>query len=227
MTEFVIANGLEIGYDVRGAGPPMVMLHGASSSGREDYAAQVPLFSRAFRVHLPDARGHATTRWDPLDGLSQDDLVADLLGFADSLRLSTFHLVGFSLGAMTALRFAIEYPGRLRTLVMIGVSTELEPRTSVARRILDPRRIERDDPVWAAELALRHDTTQGARAWPRLLDAVVADVAEQTEITPGDLRRVEVPSLVVCGDQDPFTPVGQAWGLARQLPEARLFVAPG
>jgi hypothetical protein len=41
------------------------MLHGASSAGREDYAAQVPLFSQAFRVHLPDARGHATTRWDP------------------------------------------------------------------------------------------------------------------------------------------------------------------
>jgi pimeloyl-ACP methyl ester carboxylesterase len=227
MTVFVTANGLEIGYDVHGAGPPMVMLHGASSAGREDYAAQTPLFSRAFRVHLPDARGHATTRWDASSGLSQEDLLADLLGFADALRLSTFHLVGFSLGAMTALRFAIRHPGRLRTLVVIGVSTDREPRISVARRILDPRRIEHDDPAWAAELGRRHDASQGAGAWQRLLDAVVADVAGQAEITPGDLRRVDLPSLVVCGDRDPFTPVGQAWGLARQLPDARLFVAPG
>ena len=34
------ANGLEIGYDVHGAGPPLVLLHGATSLGREDYAAQ-------------------------------------------------------------------------------------------------------------------------------------------------------------------------------------------
>ena len=33
--------------------------------------------------------------------------------------------------------------------------------------------------------------------------------------------------MVVVGDRDPFTPVGQAWELARQLPDARLFVAPG
>jgi pimeloyl-ACP methyl ester carboxylesterase len=153
--------------------------------------------------------------------------VADLAGFADALRLSTFHLVGFSLGAMTALRFAIRHPERLRTLVVIGLSTEREPRTSVARRILDPRRIERDDPTWAAELGRRHEASQGAGAWQRLLDAVVADVAGQSEITPADLRRVELPAMVACGDRDPFTPVGQAWGLARQLPDARLFVAPG
>lgn len=227
MTAFVTANGLEIGYDVQGAGPPMVMLHGASSAGREDFAAQVPLFSRAFRVHLPDARGHATTRWDASDGFVVDDLVADLLAFADALRLASFHLVGFSLGAMTALRFATRYPDRLRTLVVIGISTEREPRTSVARRILDPRRIDRDDPTWAAELGRRHDAVQGSGAWGRLLDAVVADVATQPEVTPGELRRVELPAMVVCGDRDPFTPVGQAWSLARQLPDARLFVAPG
>ena len=52
---FVHANGLDIGYDVVGAGPPAVVLHGATSVGREDFAAQLPLFSKAFLVHLPDA----------------------------------------------------------------------------------------------------------------------------------------------------------------------------
>jgi len=227
MTAFVAANGLQIGYDVHGAGPPMVLLHGASSAGREDYAAQIPLFARAFRIHLPDARGHATTRWDAAAGFTADDLVADLLGFVGALGLATFHLVGFSLGAMTALRFATRHPERLRTLAVIGVSNEPEPRTSVARRILDPRRIAGDDPAWAAELRRRHDASQGPGAWQRLLDAVVANVAAQPVIAPGDLRRVELPAMVVCGDRDPFTPVGQAWGLQRQLPDARLLVVPG
>jgi pimeloyl-ACP methyl ester carboxylesterase len=63
-TETIPANGLVIGYDEHGSGPPLVMLHGATSVGREDFAAQVPLFAKAFRLLLPDARGHGTTRSD-------------------------------------------------------------------------------------------------------------------------------------------------------------------
>ena len=103
----VLANSLDVGYEVQGAGPPLIMLHGATSSGREDFAAQVPLFSRAFQVFLPDARGHATTRWDPAAGWSYAALVDDVAAFADAVGLATFHLLGFSMGAMTGLQFAI------------------------------------------------------------------------------------------------------------------------
>src|SRR5690348_2800669 len=134
MTQYVEANGLRIGYDVHGAGPPLVMLHGAGSSGREDWAAQVPLFSRAFRLYLPDARGHATTRYDVSGGFSYDLLVDDLAAFIDALHLETFHLMGFSMGGMTALDFATRWPERLRTLVVAGIAVEREPRASVVRR---------------------------------------------------------------------------------------------
>ena len=64
----ILANALEIGYDVLGAGPPLVMLHGAATSGSETFDRQVPALSAGFRVHLPDARGHGRTRWDVADG---------------------------------------------------------------------------------------------------------------------------------------------------------------
>ena len=171
------ANGLDIGYDVRGAGPPAVLLHGATSSGREDFAAQVPLFSKAFLVHLPDAWGHATTRWDAASGFQAEWLVDDLVAFVDALGLASFHLVGFSMGAMTALQFAVRHSERLRTLVVIGITTQREPRASVARRLMDPDRVDRLDPAWAAELSRRHDAVQGEGAWRRLLPAIAADVA--------------------------------------------------
>lgn len=220
------ANGLDIGYDVVGAGPPIVMLHGATSSGREDFAAQLPLFARAFLVYMPDARGHGRTRWDAADGFEYGWLVDDLEAFVDGLGLSSVHLLGFSLGAMTALRFAASRPDRVRTLVAVGITTQREPRLSVARRLMDPGRILASDPAWATELSRRHDPGQGVGAWQRLLPAIVADVAVQPLLGPRELHAISAPTMVVCGDRDPFVPVDHASGIARQIPGGRLFVAP-
>jgi len=226
-TDSISAGGLEIGYDVHGSGPPLVMLHGATSTGREDFAAQIPAFSKGFRLYLPDARGHGSTRWDAAAGFTYEQLVDDLLAFVDALGLESFHLFGFSMGAMTALQFASRHPGRLRTLVVAGITTQREPRASVARRLMDPDRIDRLDPAWGTLLGRRHDPVQGSGAWRRLLPAIAGDVAIQPLLGPRDLRQIELPAMVAVGDRDPFVPVDHAWGLTRQLPDARLFVAPG
>jgi pimeloyl-ACP methyl ester carboxylesterase len=223
----VAANGLSVAFHAVGSGAPLVLLHGASSAGREDFAAQVPFFSRAFRCYLPDARGHAGTRWDPAGGLRYGDLVVDLDAFADACNLGTFHLLGFSMGAATALLYAMRRPERLRTLVLVGTSPETEPRTRVIRHLADVSRIEAQDPAWAERLARRHDPVQGPGAWRRLMPAIVEMVERQPAVSPAELRRAEVPALVMVGDRDPFVPVPQAWQLARQLPDARLAVLPG
>ena len=220
------ANGIDVQYTVEGAGPPLVMLHGATSSAAEDWSAQRPLFRKAFRLHLVDARGHAGTKWDVRDGFDRDMLVDDLLAFVDALGLETFHLVGFSMGAMTALTFATRYPQRLRTAIISGIDIQREPRTSVARRLMDPQRIEREEPDWAAQLERRHAPIQGAGAWQRLLPAIVEDVATASLLTFEDLRRARLPILLVYGDRDVFVPVDHAVQIYRQLPDARLLIAP-
>lgn len=220
------ANGLDIAYEVEGAGPPLILLHGASSSGAADFGAQLPKLRGGFLCYVPDARGHAGTRWDAADGFRYEWLIEDVIAFADALGLSTFHLLGFSMGAATALGVAVRVPERLRTLVLVGISPEREPRASVARRLFDPERIERSDPAWAAELSRRHDPVQGVGAWQRLLPAIATDVGGQHLFEPAELVRIDCPVLVACGDADPFVRVDQAWRLKRQLPDARLFVAP-
>ena len=104
---------------------------------------------------------------------------------------------------------------------------EREPRASVARRLLDPDRIEREDPAWARRLARRHDRVQGEGAWRKLLLAIRDDIAAQRPPTPEELRRARLPILLAYGDRDPWVPLEQAVKLRRQLPDARLFVAPG
>ena len=145
------ANGLSIAYADEGTGPPLILLHGATGSGSSHFDSLLPVVTRSFRVLEPDARGHGGTRWDPADGFAAADLVADLAAFADGLGLTTFHVLGYSMGAMTALAFAARRPARLRTLVIVGLGPEREPRLSVGRRLMDPERIRRDDPAWARE----------------------------------------------------------------------------
>ena len=222
----VRANGLDVAYEVRGAGPPLIVLHGATSLGREDFAAQLPSLSKAFLVHLPDARGHGATRWDAADGFRYDWLVDDLAAYVDALGLDSFHLLGFSMGAMTALMFGARLPERLRTMVVVGITTQREPRASVGRRLMDPARIVGSEPAFAATLARRHDAGQGEGAWQRLLPAIAADISAQPLLTPAELHRIDCPAMVVCGDRDPFVPPEHAAALARQLPAGRLFVVP-
>lgn len=222
----IAANDIEIWYEQLGAGPPLIALHGASSSGRVDFGAQLAGLTSAFRVYLLDARGHGRTRWDPDAGFQAGQLVDDLEAFVDQLGLSSVHLVGFSMGGLTALAFAARLPARVRTLVVAGISPDREPRASLARRVLDPARIERDDPPWAERLARQHDPGQGPGAWRRLLPAIASDVAIQPLLAARELRAVTAPALVACGDRDPFVPVDQAWRLSRQLRDGRLIVAP-
>jgi pimeloyl-ACP methyl ester carboxylesterase len=221
------ANDIEIGYDVLGAGPPLVMLHGASTSGLASFAAQIPSLAGAFRLYLPDARGHGRTRWDAADGFEAEWLLDDLVAFVDGLGLRTFHLAGYSMGALTAIGFAVRAPERVRTLVLAGASVAREPRSSVARRLMDPARIARDDPGWAADLARSHDPVQGPGAWQRLLPAIARDLATQRLYSASEIHRIDAPTLVMCGDRDPLVPVDQARDLARQVRRGRLFVAPG
>jgi pimeloyl-ACP methyl ester carboxylesterase len=222
----VHANGIDISYTVEGAGPPLVMLHGATSSALEDWAAQRPLFRQAFRIYLVDARGHAGTRWDVRDGFDRELLVDDLLAFADALQLATFHVVAFSMGAMTALTFATRHPERLRTAIISGIDPAREPRASVARRLMDPARIDREEPEWATQLERRHGPVQGEGAWRRLLPAIVQDVGEAPLLTAAELRRVRLPVLLAYGDRDVFVPPDHAVALHRQLPDSRLLIAP-
>jgi pimeloyl-ACP methyl ester carboxylesterase len=220
-------DGTDIAYLVDGQGPPVVLLHGATSDGRHTWAAETPALARLHRVLAPDARGHGRSGWDPATGITWDLLVDDVAAFVDALGLETFHLAGFSMGAATALLYATRAPERLRSLLVAGTSLVDEPRRSVAKRLLDPDRIERDEPTFAAELAARHGPAHGEGHWQALLRALIAGTADPPRIAAADLRGITVPAIVAVGDADPFCPVEQAARLKRQLPSAGLFVSPG
>ncbi len=112
------ANGLDIGYDVAGR-----VRRCSCSTGRHRWrgstsAPQLALFTRHSASTCPTPAVTAEPAGMPPMGSRHDWLVADVAAFADALDLETFHLLGFSMGAMTALQLASHQADRVRTLVV-------------------------------------------------------------------------------------------------------------
>jgi pimeloyl-ACP methyl ester carboxylesterase len=100
-----------------GEGPPVVLLHGLSATRRNVVQGSRALVRRGYRLVAYDARGHGSS--SPAPRYLYEDLLADLEAVLDHLELERTALVGSSMGAATAMAFALEHPERVPALVQI------------------------------------------------------------------------------------------------------------
>lgn len=172
---------LTVGYRTWGEGsaPPLVLLHGLTSSSAAWDAVARPL-GRRWRVYAPDARGHGDT--DRTESYRFAAMAADLGGFLDALDLRRPVVVGHSMGGIAAYRYACSAPDRLAGLVL----SETPPPHPI-RRPLPPR----PDRPLSYDYAAR--------------EAVVRQLAEPDPDWWESFDAIPVPSLVIGGGPDsPF-----------------------
>ena len=107
-------------YEERGAGFPLVLLHGNGES-HEYFARQMEPFSRAFRVLAPDTRGHGRSpRGEGAFTLRR--FADDLYNFLRARGIERAHILGFSDGANIALYFALAHPEMVDHLILNGAN---------------------------------------------------------------------------------------------------------
>ncbi len=112
-TGFLETNGARIAYDVEGVGPAVVLIH-AGVANRSMWDAQVAALKGAYRVIRHDTRGFGATATDAVTFSNRADIAALL----DHLGERSAHVLGLSQGAAIALDFALEYPDRVRSLIV-------------------------------------------------------------------------------------------------------------
>lgn len=104
--------------DVDGTGPAVVLAHGFGGSAR-NFGPQARALKDRFRVIRYDARGHARSEApDDPTAYTSDLVVDDLRRVLDETTTERAVVGGLSLGAATALRFALAHPDRTRALVL-------------------------------------------------------------------------------------------------------------
>jgi 4,5:9,10-diseco-3-hydroxy-5,9,17-trioxoandrosta-1(10),2-diene-4-oate hydrolase len=103
-------------------GTPVVLLHGGGpgASGLSNFGANLPVFAKRFRTIVVDQPGFGRSDKPPVTG-SYFTFAADALAeLLTDLGVERVHLIGNSLGGGTAVRFALNYPGRAGRLVLMG-----------------------------------------------------------------------------------------------------------
>jgi len=105
-----------------GSGAPVVMLHGGGpgASGVSNYSRNIDALAEHFRVIVPDMPGYGRSA----KGVDQSDpfgyLADTIRGLIDELGLATAHVIGNSYGGAAALRMALDTPGRVGKLILMG-----------------------------------------------------------------------------------------------------------
>jgi pimeloyl-ACP methyl ester carboxylesterase len=108
-------NGIELAYDVRGEGEPVLFIHGALWADFLRPLAEQPAFGGFQRIRY-HRRGYGESG-GPAGGF--DTQVADIVALLDHLEVDRAHLVGHSEGAMIALVLAAAHPDRVRSLALL------------------------------------------------------------------------------------------------------------
>jgi len=122
----VEANGVDLYYERRGDGPPVIFLHGMGLDHRYWPEFAAPL-TDDYEVIVLDMRLHGRSGGDPEAELSIDTYADDLHALVDELGFETPAIVGHSMGGMVALRYADQYPDALSALVTLGSETPETP----------------------------------------------------------------------------------------------------
>ena len=112
----VEVNGLSLGYERRGSGPPLLLIPGLGYS-RWMWHRMMPGLARSFDVIAMDNRGVGESA-KPAGPYTAQLLAADAVGLLEALDVDSAHVLGHSMGGFVAQALALDHPARLRRLVL-------------------------------------------------------------------------------------------------------------
>ncbi|KPC60485.1 alpha/beta fold hydrolase [Streptomyces chattanoogensis] len=219
-------------------GEALVLIHGHPFN-RSMWRPQIDHFRRAgWRVVAPDLRGYGESPATP--GKTRlETFAADIAGLLDGLGIERFVLGGLSMGGQIVMECHRQFPHRIRAMLLADTFAAADTdegkaaRRTMAERLLREGMADYAREVLPKMIAPRTIETRPALARqvrdmmagtsPEGAAAALRGRAERrdyTDLLPG----IAVPTLVVVGEEDEFTPVSDARIIAEHVPDATLEV---
>jgi pimeloyl-ACP methyl ester carboxylesterase len=238
-------------YDVSGKGPSLVLIHGAWAS-HEWWRWQVPELSKDYQVLSVDVRGHG--RSSPLKAAySVDGFTRDLESFLQKVEIDQAVLVGWSMGGIISMEYCLNHPSKVRALILIATRGHRNPqmkrrimfqylqaRLSLIMDFTSPRKYDRAAEGFSGEQerVKREVENMLSPITPReAFDWVMADLTNNPrenyfEVAKSiwtweageELKRINVPTLIMVGEKDSRTPPRFSHLLHAEIPNSKLVI---
>lgn len=237
----ISSDGARIHYEVHGSGDPVLLIMGLGSNAY-GWHRTIPWLAERYQAIAFDNRG--VGRSDvPAGPYTIAQMAADAEAVLDANGHDTAHVVGASLGGMIAQRFALTYPDRLRSLILIcttpgganGVTASRDVMTAMVQGGDDPRKVYRRNAwfLYGDDTRTNHpDRIEEDLEYRQKIPTAPAGYLGQLTAAMGHdtwdgLPSIAVPTLVVHGDADLLVPTANGPLLAGRIPGARLVMVPG
>jgi len=229
----------EIAYRVLGEGPPVILLH-PFPANHEFWLPVAEALSTRYRVILPDLRGHGDSGIGE-GPATMDKHAADLARVMDDAEIGRAPLVGVSIGGYALFEFWRKHRGRVAALVLCNTKAQADPPEARTARLQAANDvIERGtEPFFESMIPrLLGRTTRETR--PDLVEGVLRmmrkmspeDVAQvqrgmaERPDSMDTLKTINVPTLLVTGDEDILTGVSEAELMRQHIADSHLRVIP-
>lgn len=220
--KYANVNGIQMYYEIHGAGHPLVLIHGGGSTITTTFGTILPLLAKTHMVIAVEmqAHGHTGDR-DAPETFEQDaDDITELL---KQLEIPAADIFGFSNGGNTAMEIAIRHPEMVSRLV---IASTFYNRSGVPLGFWDGfegAALSNMPQVYQDEYLKITNSPE------RLLNMFNKDVARMKAFKDWSkeaISSIKVPALVVIGDRDLPLPE-HAVEMYRILPQGRLAILPG
>lgn len=223
--EFKSFDGVRLSYRIEGEGHTVLMLHGFLASSQfnfTDPGITKAITDAGFRAVMLDHRGHGSSD-APEDGNAYppDVLVRDAQALLRELGVTDYDIVGYSLGARTAVRMLV-HGARPRRCVIAGMGESGVIGLAARVAFFEDAITKGEAGAFPQVAKVVHALMQRSGATPH---AMLHVLRSQTTTDPKDLSTIETPILVVSGADDNDN--GSAEDLAALFPNARAMRTPG
>ena len=216
---------------------PTVVVGGSVGSTLATWDPQLAALSADFQVIAYDHRGHGGSPAPP-GPYSIEDLALDILALLDDYGVARAHVVGLSLGGMVAQLIAARQPQRVDRLVLLCTAAHYPDPASWTERAATVRADGTDaiaDAVvarWLTADYRRDQPTEVARLREMVVSidnegyAACCDAIADMDLRP-DLSRIQAPTLVIAGAEDPALHPERMRELAAEIAGSRFVIVPG
>jgi pimeloyl-ACP methyl ester carboxylesterase len=212
---------MEMYFEIRGEGEPLVLLHGGAGVGANwDLIFKEP--PAGYRLIVPDLRGHGRST-NPSGEFTFRQSSLDVFSLLDHLGIERFNAIGMSLGAKTLLHVATEQPSRVERVVLVSATPYFPEQARAIMREMTPD--NRTDAEWQQMRQWHTHGDEQIRALWRMAHAF-KDSYTDMNFTPPLLSTITARVLIVHGDRDPLYPVHLAMELHAAIPKSYLWVVP-